>query len=474
MTATTLPGWLTLTQVDGHWNLHGTPANANAGANQVVLVLSDGQADVEYAFSINVNARPVFQNAPPTTVNAFTQFQWNIVTTDAEGDPITLMFDLPSWLSCTITGNGTATIVGTPTNANVGDFQIIAYASDGSAATTQTFASHVNYVNRRPVFTSTAPNIGDGSWAATSESRWTYNITATDADGDPFTISAKMLPTWLTLTDHGDGTATLSGIPTNANANGNQSNTLVDLRLYDNVSGDVGVEAIQAFSLMIFPINHAPTFTTTAPATAAAVNAPYAYSIVAADVDILPNGQTLSFTAPTKPAWLTLTDNGNGTATLSGTPTIVGSYAVTLRVSDGYTTTDQSFTIVVPQPNRAPVLSPTFELPDATSESPYTAVITATDADGDPISFTVTGVHGFYTVTDDGNGHLVVTGTPDQRRRRPARPPRHRFRRSRELHARVPVRSTRDQPRAILEADERVRRDDQDRAGDRQLVRRAR
>jgi len=45
-----------------------------------------------------------------------------------------------------------------------------------------------------------------------------YTITTNDPDlafGDTLTISAATLPTWLTLVDHGDGTATLFGTPTN-------------------------------------------------------------------------------------------------------------------------------------------------------------------------------------------------------------------------------------------------------------------
>jgi hypothetical protein len=41
---------------------------------------------------------------------------------------------------------------------------------------------------------------------------YTQMIAATDADGDALTFSAQ-LPDWLTLINHGDGTATLTGTP---------------------------------------------------------------------------------------------------------------------------------------------------------------------------------------------------------------------------------------------------------------------
>ena len=74
--------------------------------------------------------------------------------------------------------------------------------------------------------------------------------------------------------------------------------------------------------------------------------APYTYTITAQD----DNGDTLTISASTQPTWLTLTDHGNGTATLTGTPdnAEVGNHAVVLSVtdSDGLTTT-QSFLITV-------------------------------------------------------------------------------------------------------------------------------
>ena len=91
--------------------------------------------------------------------------------------------------------------------------------------------------------------------------------------------------------------------------------------------------------------NAIPQFTSTA-VTSATENQAYAYNITTSDGDA---GDVLSITAPTIPSWLTLTDNGDRTALLSGTPGAidVGSNAVVLNVSDGTDNTNQSFTINV-------------------------------------------------------------------------------------------------------------------------------
>lgn len=62
-------------------------------------------------------------------------------------------------------------------------------------------------INERPIFTST-PIIN-----AEAGKSYTYTITTVDPENGDRVIAAKNLPGWLTLTDNGDGTATLSGTP---------------------------------------------------------------------------------------------------------------------------------------------------------------------------------------------------------------------------------------------------------------------
>ncbi|HOS78977.1 MAG TPA: choice-of-anchor Q domain-containing protein, partial [Anaerolineae bacterium] len=75
---------------------------------------------------------------------------------------------------------------------------------------------------------------------------YTYEIIADDDDlayGDVLTITAPTLPSWLTLEDHGDGTATLSGAPTNADV----GEHAVVLQVTD--SG--GLSAMQSFTITV-------------------------------------------------------------------------------------------------------------------------------------------------------------------------------------------------------------------------------
>jgi hypothetical protein len=72
---------------------------------------------------------------------------------------------------------------------------------------------------------------------------YTYPIAAQDDDGGPLAITTTSLPAWLTLVDHGDGTATLSGTPTVAHLGDNA----VTLRVTD----DTNLYAIQSFVIQV-------------------------------------------------------------------------------------------------------------------------------------------------------------------------------------------------------------------------------
>jgi uncharacterized repeat protein (TIGR01451 family) len=91
--------------------------------------------------------------------------------------------------------------------------------------------------NVAPMFTSTAV------LTATQDAPYTYAITASDRNGDLLTITAPVLPDWLSLMDHGDGTAVLSGTPTSADV----GDHAVTLRVTDGN----GLHSDQAFSVTV-------------------------------------------------------------------------------------------------------------------------------------------------------------------------------------------------------------------------------
>jgi len=202
-----------------------------------------------------------------------------------------------------------------------------------------------------------------------------------------------------------------------------------------DVSTNGGTTAFSAetetASITINPVNDAPVFTSTA-GTSVYEGALYTYNITIYEIDI---GDSLVISAPIKPAWLTLTDNGNGTGTLSGTPTNVGSDNVTLRVNDGTVDVDQSFTITVINVNDAPVLdfsanpvltainedeftssgTSVYDLIDSVSGVPLDLI---TDVDSSAVEgiavITVDNTNGSWEFSIDNGSTWIIFGSVDE------------------------------------------------------------
>jgi hypothetical protein len=152
---------------------------------------------------------------------------------------------------------------------------------------------------------------------------------------DSVTITTSNLPGWLTLVDNSDGTALLSGVPP---AGGDFSVTL-------SASDQLANIATQQFTVSV---NEKPSFSSIPATLIAVLGQVWTYNVVCSDI----NGtDSLRVLPGFLPPWLTLTDNGNRTATLQGTPTgndSLGGWDVALIVSDsaGLRTTQQ-FTLQV-------------------------------------------------------------------------------------------------------------------------------
>ncbi len=228
-------------------------------------------------------------------------------------------------------------------------FDVVVQDSGGTAnggvdtSTTQTFTITVNSINDAPVLSSTAPTSG------TQDLAYTYNIVVEDPDsGDSLTITnVAALPAWLTLTDNGDGTATLTGTPTNAEI-GDHS---VELQVED-ASGEIDT---QNFTISVDNTNDAPTIAGT-PVTSVDEDNAYSFTPTANDVD----GGTLSFSITNKPSWATF---DSATGQLSGTPTNddVGiTEGIVISVNDGTVVTPlPAFNLTVNNVNDAPTISGT-------------------------------------------------------------------------------------------------------------------
>ncbi len=142
-----------------------------------------------------------------------------------------------------------------------------------------------------------------------------------------------------------------------------------------------------------------------------AVGAPYSYMFAATDPEL----DTLTWSVDAFPtaAWLSIPP---GAGTLAGTPPVVGSWDVTVTVSDPFSNTDSYFftlNAATCAGNTAPTISN-----DVTTSQPLGLIGTyqhnydATDPQTDPLSWSVSG--SIYATIDANTGALVFVspGTP--------------------------------------------------------------
>jgi hypothetical protein len=158
--------------------------------------------------------------------------------------------------------------------------------------------------------------------------------------------------------------------------------------------------------------NTPPEFTTE-PVTSANEDSPYTYTAIVNDPDA---SGTLTMTATVKPSWLNFTwSPETKSGVLSGTPTNsnVGEDDVTLRVSDGDISVDQSFRITIHNLNDAPVVTST----PATSISEgslYVYTLTVTDADATDVMYiSATTLPSWLSLSwTPGAKTATISGTP--------------------------------------------------------------
>jgi hypothetical protein len=209
--------------------------------------------------------------------------------------------------------------------------------------------------------------------AATVGAAYSYDVNATDANGDTLTYSLDTAPVGMGINA---ATGQIAWTPTSDQMGANP----VTVRVADPKS----LFATQSFTITVGLIAVAPVITST-PILAGKVGTAYRYDVNATDA----NGDTLTYrlVAPIQ-AGMTI---NQATGLISWTPTVNGSFPVIVRVTDvGGLFAQQSFTVTVAG-NAAPVID---SRPSLTGNVgvPYNYTVHATDANGDAVTYRGSGL----------------------------------------------------------------------------------
>ncbi len=371
---------------DGTATLAGTPATG--GTFPLTIKATNGVSPAaNQAFTLTVDQAPSITSADSVDFSTGTPSSFNVTTTGTPTAAISETGDLPDGVTLTDNGNGTATLAGTPTEGTEGSFPIIISATNGiSPDASQSFTLTVS---NGPL----APSITSGSSTTfTAGSGGTFTV---GSNGNPTAAlsEAGALPGGVTFVDNGDGTATLSGTPA-AGSGGVYSLTLT-------ASNGVSPDATQSFTLTV---DEAPSITSGASTTfTSGSSGTFGVTTGGYPVAALSESGAL-------PTGVTFVDDGDGTATLSGTPAAGsgGVYPFTITASNGIgSDASQSFTLTVKQ------------------AAAITSGASTTFTTGAAGSFTVTstgfptpaltetgGLPGGVSFTDNSDGTGTLSGTP--------------------------------------------------------------
>lgn len=333
------------------------------------------------------NVAPAISGTPQLIATAGIPWAFQPASSDADGDVLTFSITgQPAWADF---DPQTGRLSGTPTAGDIGvTAAIVISASDGLAsASLPAFSIEIKPAappnqepEPHPVPVNTAPVIS-GTPATSVQATRPYSFTpmASDAEtaqGLVFSIANR--PSWASFSTT---TGTLSGTPAAGDVG-----TWANIRI--SVSDGSLSTSLPAFTITVTaPPNREPVISGTPP-TRVTVGSAYSFRPTASD----PDGQRLRFSIVNQPAWASFS---SATGVLAGTPSAehVGTTTgIVIRVSDGTSTAElPAFSITVEaRENRPPTVAGT---PPGTAQVgvAYSFKPTATDPDGDQLSWSITG-----------------------------------------------------------------------------------
>ena len=286
------------------------------------------------------NNPPVFTSSPVMTIQENSAYVYDADAFDLDGDTLTYSLSTnPGWLSI---NPATGVITGTAQNVGAdAPLSVVVTVADGTTFANQPYTLTILDVpaaNSVPIITSTPGVI------VTEGQTYTYDVDATDADGNVLTYSFSATPvaTWLSINS---STGVITGTAPSVTAN---TNFNIVVAVSDGI-----VSANQQYILTLFdtltpPANSAPIITST-PVLSVNENSAYNYDANATDAD----GDVLTYSlGPISPLWLSINLNTGIITGVSPNVTANANFNVIVVVSDGITQTFQTYAITV---NNVPV-----------------------------------------------------------------------------------------------------------------------
>ncbi len=352
---------------------------ANA-ANRTVI-LNGVMYSVDILLNMTLpNYPPNINSLPVTSVNEDILYQYAVKALDDNVEDVLQYYLIDAPLGMSIDSNGLITWL--PENDDVGEHNITIIVSDYKYNTMQSFILSVQNVND-------APEIISGALTSAIEDiEYVYDVEAVDIDGDVLLYSLLSKPLGMEINQT---TGLIKWIPANDNVG------------FHNITigvSDYNVTIYQSFIIQVENINDAPNIISS-PNTTAIEDLEYTYDVNAVDDD----KDALNYSLIAAPDGMSI---NHLTGLIEWTPINdqVGYNNVTVKVSDGEFSKNQSFAIYVINVNDAPtVINPV--LLNATINVLFTYNLNASDPDGDKLTYSIiTSITPSKKLEIDNNGTI--------------------------------------------------------------------
>jgi Putative Ig domain len=370
---------------DGTATLSGTPAPGTGGSYPLSITATNGVSpDATQSFTLTVQSAPAITSGASTTFTVGSAGSFSVTSSGIPNAALSETGALPGGVSFVDNGNGTATLSGTPSAGTGGIYSFTITANNGvSPNATQSFTLTID---QAPAVTSAA------STTFTEGAAGTFTVTSTGYPTAGLSETGA-LPGGVSFVDNGNGTATLSGTPAAAT----RGTYPITIKAANGVSPD----GSQSFTLNV----HAAPAITSANATTFTVGSAGTFTVTTSGIPAPALSETGAL-----PGGVSFVDNGDGTATLSGTPAAGtgGVYPITVKASNGVSpNAAQSFTLTVDQaPGITSPAGTTFAAGVSSSFGVASSGYPAAD-----LSETGT-LPGGVSFVDNGDGTATISGTP--------------------------------------------------------------
>jgi PKD repeat protein len=389
-------------------NIHVAPPPGTSGNFPASVTATANNESRTQTFTISVvivNQPPVLNQPANMTVNEGATANQTITGSDPCGAPLTFsQVSGPTFMTVTTVNATTGNVNLAPGFSDEGTATAMVRATNPDGISdTKSFTITVMHADRSPVLSQPANmTVDEGATA-------NQTLTATDPDGGALTFSKVSGPTYVTVTTTSPGAGTATGNLNLAPGFLDAGTSSATVR----VTNGIGISDTKSFTITVNDVNRAPTLSQPANMTVAGGSTAN-QSLNANDAD----GNAITFSKVSGPTYVTVTTTSPGAGTATGNVNVAPGFAdsgtgtVVVRVTDNGSpplSNDKSFTVTVLCAGRPPVLNQPANM--AVNEgSTANQPLTATDPDGNPLTFSKVSGPTYVTVTTTSPGAGTATG----------------------------------------------------------------